>query len=373
MLSTWFDALEHEHDVVLLISPISDTPWFRTCLRQADRIWVFARSDARPSIPLLPEENSPARQFQLVDVVLLHHGGARTASSGEEWRAAADAQRLFHWNGMDDFDCARLARIMAGQSIGLVLSGAAARAPMPISASSARCVKPACSSIWSEAPRWARSLRPALGWAGGDEEIEDRIRKAFVETNPLGDYVFPVVALSAGKRVQQRLAEHFGDVLIEDMQTPFFAVSTNLMSGKTHVHRSGRLRDTLRATISLPGILPPVVIPPDQLLVDGAVLNNFPVDVMREAHRGAIIGVDVSQRSGLDINDYIETPKFMSWMALHGLQTPPPIASLLIRAATITVDPLARPRSDRPADHAGNGRYRSARLEEIRRRHRRRV
>jgi NTE family protein len=151
--------------------------------------------------------------------------------------------------------------------------------------------------------------------------------------------VVPVVSLSAGKRVQQRLAEHFGDVLIEDLQTPFFAVSTDLMSGKPYVHRSGRLRDTLRATISLPGILPPVVLPPDRLLVDGAVLNNFPVDVMREAHRGAIIGVDVSQRSGLDINDYIEPPKFMTWVALHGLQAAPPIASLLIRAATITVDP----------------------------------
>ena len=83
----------------------------------------------------------------------------------------------------------------------------------------------------------------AMGW--DDEEIENRIRKAFVETNPLGDYVMPVVALSAGKRVSERLEEHFGSVLIEDLRTPFFAVSTNLMSGKSHVHRSGRLRDAL--------------------------------------------------------------------------------------------------------------------------------
>jgi NTE family protein len=338
MLSTWFDALEHEHDAVLLISPIGDTPWFRTCLRQADRIWVFARSDARPSIPMLPEENSPARQFQLVDVVLLHHGGVRTAASGEEWRAAADAQRLFHWNGMDDADCARLARIMAGQSIGLVLSGGGARAYAHIGV--VRALHEAgvrLDMVGGTSMGAIVAACVAMGW--GDEEIEDRIRKAFVESNPLGDYVVPVVSLSAGKRVQQRLAEHFGDVLIEDLQTPFFAVSTDLMSGKPYVHRSGRLRDTLRATISLPGILPPVVLPPDRLLVDGAVLNNFPVDVMREAHRGAIIGVDVSQRSGLDINDYIEPPKFMTWVALHGLQAAPPIASLLIRAATITVDP----------------------------------
>jgi NTE family protein len=338
MLSTWFDALEQDHDAVLLISPIGDTTWFRTCLRQADRIWVLARSDARPSIPLLPEENSPARQFQLVDVVLLHHGGARTAASGEDWRAAAAAQRLFHWNGLDDPDCARLARIIAGLSIGLVLSGGGARAYAHIGV--VRALHEAgvkLDMVGGTSMGAIIAACVAMGW--DDEEIENRIRKAFVETNPLGDYVLPVVALSAGKRVSERLEEHFGNGLIEDLQTPFFAVSTNLMSGKSHVHRSGRLRDALRATISLPGILPPVALPPDQLLVDGAVLNNFPVDVMREAHRGSIIGVDVSQRSGLDINDYIEPPKFFTWVALRGLQAPPPIASLLIRAATITVDP----------------------------------
>jgi NTE family protein len=105
------------------------------------------------------------------------------------------------------------------------------------------------------------------------------------------------------------------------------------------VIRAGKLREALRATISLPGILPPVVEEPNRLLVDGAVLNNFPVDVMRESHRGPIIGVDVARRSSIDINDYRDPPSFMSWIGLHGLQTPPPVASLLMRAATIQLDP----------------------------------
>ena len=61
------------------------------------------------------------------------------------------------------------------------------------------------------------------------------------------------------------------------------------------------VRDALRATISLPGILPPVV-DGNELLVDGAVLNNFPVDVMRDMHRGFVIGSDVTrQPEGLKI------------------------------------------------------------------------
>src|SRR5262249_25542073 len=128
-VSAQFDRLERDHDAVLLISPIADTHWFRTCLRQADRIWVLARADARPSTPLLPtEEPSPARQFRLVDVILLHHGSERQAATTEEWRVACDAARLFHWHGLEDADCARLARVIARRAIGLVMSGGGARA-----------------------------------------------------------------------------------------------------------------------------------------------------------------------------------------------------------------------------------------------------
>ncbi|MCR6644175.1 MAG: hypothetical protein NVV62_06490 [Terricaulis sp.] len=116
MNSAWFDALEERNDAVFLVSPIADTQWFRTCLRQADRIWFFRARRCAPSLPLLPpEEPSPARQFRLIDVVLLHHGMDRKAATTDEWRIACDAARLFHWRGLEDADGARLARVIAGR------------------------------------------------------------------------------------------------------------------------------------------------------------------------------------------------------------------------------------------------------------------
>ncbi len=337
--SAWLDGLERQNDAVFLLTPIADTAWFRTCIRQADRIWFFARADARPSLPLLPpEEPSPARQFRLVDVVLLHHGMDRKAATTDEWRLACEASRLFHWRGVDDADAARLARVIARKAIGLVLSGGGARgyahigviralreAGLPfdvIGGTSIGAVIAACA---------------AMGW--DDNEIEDRIRKAFVDTNPLGDYVMPVVGLVRGQRVEDRLREHFGETLIEDLTVPFFAVSTNLVAGEVRVHRAGLLRHALRASISLPGILPPVLDGPHALLVDGAVLKNFPVDILRDMHRGPIIGVDVARRDTIDPEDFRDPPGFLGWVAAHGFQSAPPIASLLMRAATLAVDP----------------------------------
>lgn len=337
--SAWFDALEKKNDAVFLISPIADTRWFRTCIRQADRIWFFARADARPSLPLLPpEEPSPARQFRLVDVVLLHHGMDRKAATTDEWRTACEAARLFHWRGLEDEDCARLARTIARKSVGLVLSGGGSRAYAHIGV--VRALREAglpFDTIGGTSMGAVIGACAAMGW--DDNEIETRIRKAFVESNPLGDYMLPVVGFVRGRRVDDRLQEHFGEALIEDLTTPFFAVSTNLIAGAIRVHRAGSLRKALRASISLPGILPPVVEGDHELLVDGAVLLNFPVEVLKDMHRGPIIGVDVARRDGIDIEDFRDPPGFFSWVAAHGFQAAPPIASLLMRAATLGVDP----------------------------------
>jgi NTE family protein len=339
MNSAWFDALEQKNDAVFLVSPIADTRWFRTCIRQADRIWFFARADARPSTPLLPpEEPSPARQFRLVDVILLHHGMDRKAATTDEWRVACDAARLFHWRGLEDQDAARLARVIARRSIGLVLSGGGARAYAHIGV--VRALREAglpFDVIGGTSMGAVVAACVAMGW--DNEEIERRISKAFVESNPLGDYMLPVVGLVRGRRVDDRLMENFGETLIEDLEVPFFAISTNLISGTIRVHRGGLLRRALRASIALPGILPPVVEGDHSLLVDGAVLKNFPVDIMRDLHRGPIIGVDVARRDGIDLEDFRDPPGFFGWVAAHGWQSPPPIASLLMRAATLAIDP----------------------------------
>jgi NTE family protein len=76
------------------------------------------------------------------------------------------------------------------------------------------------------------------------------------------------------------------------------------------------------------------------VLVDGAVLNNFPVDVMRDVHRGRIIGVDVAQApEGLSAEEFVNPPGFFGWTAAHGFKAPPPIANLLMRAATVSINP----------------------------------
>ena len=325
-----FEKLEGEHDILILTTEVSDTEWYRFVLRHTDRFFVFVRRDSRPPrpFPLTTKEAAAARKFRLVDLVMLQEG--QDASSTAEWVGALDANRIFHCHESRDFD--RLARAIVGKTVALVLSGGGARAYAHIGALKAlRSKKIPIDFVCGASMGGIVAACVAMGW--DDTEVSQRITDAFVDSNPLGDHILPVVALTRGRLVEERLKRHFGDTLIEDLKIPFFCVSSELTEGVMRVHRRGRLRNALRASISLPGILPPIV-DGDDLLVDGAVINNFPTDVMESLHRGVTIGVDVARSGTISVDAYRDPPNFFQWVRRHGIKSAPPIVALLMRSAT---------------------------------------
>lgn len=328
------EALEEEADLLLLACNIGDAPLYRFALRHADRFFVFARRDARPPnpLPLSPTPDSPARRFRLVDLVMIQEGQA--TGSVADWAAAVDAARIFHWGPQHSAN--RLARALSGLSVGLVLSGGGARAYAHVGALCAMRERGVPIDFVAGASMGAIvGACIAMGWS--NEEIDARVQESFVVSNPLADHVLPVVALTKGHIVEERLERQFGDTLIEEMPLPFQCVSTDLTAGGPYVHRRGLLREALRASISLPGVLPPVVID-DSVLVDGAVVNNFPIDLMKNLHRGATIGVDVARKGSFSADPYHAPPGFFSWVRQNGLRAAPPIVSLLMRVATTRIE-----------------------------------
>jgi len=327
------DALEADHDIVIFKARLADANWARRAMGRADRIWMMARADARPSTPLMPDDPSPAARLKLIDVVLMHFEGVRQAASPSDWVHAADAARCFHWRQEDWADVRHLARAMTGRSVGLVLSGGGSRAYAHVGAVQAFREAGIEFDVFSGVSMGAIiAAGAAMGWSNA--ELRDRMQRAFVNSNPLSDWVLPVVSMTQGKRVDRRLKEHFGDVDITELNRPFFCVSSNLSTGATKLHRSGRLRHALRASIAIPGLLPPIV-EGDDVLVDGAVFNNFPINELKAFHRGLNLGSDVTRTNAINPADFVDPPRFAGWVARHGLSAPPPIASLLMRAATV--------------------------------------
>ncbi len=83
---------------------------------------------------------------------------------------------------------------------------------------------------------------------------------------------------------------------------PFSCVATDLVTGREVIMDKGSLPLAMRASMSVPGFFEPVR-EDSMILVDGGILNNFPVDIMKKMGADIIIGVDVSN-NGLETNQY---------------------------------------------------------------------
>jgi NTE family protein len=331
----WFSDVERTHDFVLYIAEADDGGWRQVVARQVDRLFRVGRGDRNPpKSETMVDVPSPLQAQQLVDLVLLHPAQTVRPAGSEAWLDLAQPARLFHVRREHEGDLQRMARVLTGQSVGLVLSGGGARAYAHVGAIRAlrdRGVPIDFVGGVSMGAVIAAGL--AMGW--DDAEMERRIKEAFVDTSPLADIALPLLAMTHGLQVNERLAHHFGETQIADLWLPFFCLSSNLTTGAYQMHRRGLLRRALRASISLPGILPPAT---DQqnVLVDGAVMKNFPADVMRASQLGPIVGVDVTSGRSITADDVARPASVWRWIWSGQWRRGPPIVSLLMRAATVS-------------------------------------
>jgi NTE family protein len=329
----WFSEVERTHDFVLYVAETADTAWLHAVSRQVDRLFRIGRGD-RPAPPAAQPAEAVLQAQQLVDLILVHPATTTAPSGASAWLDAAQPARLFHLRRDHLCDLQRLARHLTGQAVGLVLSGGGARAYAHVGAVRALHQRGVpIDFVGGVSMGGVIGAGVAMGWE--DDELDRRIHAAFVDTSPLDDIALPLLAMTRGVKVSERLAEHFGEADIADLWLPYFCLSANLTTGAYHMHRRGKLRQALRATVALPGVMPPAT-EGENVLVDGAVMKNFPADVMRASHTGPIVGVDVSGSRNITADDVARPESVWRWIRSGQWRKGPPIVSLLMRAATVS-------------------------------------
>jgi NTE family protein len=331
-----FSRLEAEYDYVLYAVEKNQSHWGLLTSRQVDHTFLLAEAAPGPAQGL-HWQLDPMGHLRAPDLVLLHPRDVIAAgriSGTRAWLDAIGPARHFHISPERLSDAQRLARLITGHSTGLVFSGGGARAFAHIGAIQAlREAHIPLDFACGASMGGIIAATVALEWS--QDEIDAHIQAAFVASSPLDDVTFPLLAMTSGKKVDERLKAHFGEVLIEDLPLPFFCVSSNLTTGEVKTHRTGLLRAALRASISLPGIMPPV-IEDGHVLVDGAVMRSFPARMMRHMHLGTVIGVDVTRARGLDPASLRVPDSLPKWLLRGHWRQGPPIVSILMRSATIT-------------------------------------
>ena len=275
------DRAEREHSHVVLTEGRNDA-WTAFCGRQSDRRVVLVTTDA-------DDASSVTAGVDLVFTDSVSR--ARLVSLLDELEPRAH-HRLD--SGMSSASVARLARRLVGRALGVVLSGGGARGYAHIGA-----IEALHESGFEIDRIGGCSIGSFIGGmhaAGFDAgEMRERCRDELVRRSPFNDYTLPRVALIRSRKAGRMLERVFGDRIVEELAISFFTVSSDLLASRSVVHRRGLVLEAVGASMSIPGLVPPLSRP-GHLLVDGGVLNNLPVDVMAADDEGPIVAVDVIRR-----------------------------------------------------------------------------
>ncbi|HVN72278.1 MAG TPA: cyclic nucleotide-binding and patatin-like phospholipase domain-containing protein [Desulfomonilia bacterium] len=301
-LLSWLNEQETKYPFILFEADREATPWTRRCLRQADHILLIAdvsdvKDSSRVDPMLLPSQKGSHNARR--SIVLIHKDGNTLPTGTRKWLDQWKVEDHHHirWNGDEDF--MRLARFMAGCTTSLVLSGGGARGLAHIG------VIRALRESGIEIDMVGGASMGAVIASGYAMDLDDRSlhRKAwesFVRRKPFSDYTFPFISLVKCAELDSIIKDGYGDIQIEDLWINYFCVSSNLSTAELVIHRRDSLSKAIRASASVPGIAAPV-IEGNHLLVDGGVLNNLPIDIMRGFCAGKIIAADVSEEEDLTI------------------------------------------------------------------------
>lgn len=345
-LGAWIDEQEARHSFLLYeADPCPGiTAWTRRCLRQADRVLVVADGDDEPSLGELGSELVRYEGRPREELVLIHLHKKERPRGTAKWLGLHSFLRHHHIRMELPGDFDRLARFVNGTPVGLVLGGGGARgfahigviralmeAGIPIDRVGGTSMGAVMAGLYARGFDWKGMVR--------------RNRWGWVKYKPHKLYTLPIISLLSSRKAERMLDMMFGDDQIEDLWLPFFCVSTNLTQAEVMVHRSGDMERLVGASMRLPGVVPPMV-ENGNLLVDGGVLNNLPIDVMRRQGRGPIIAVDVSAKIDVRADpSYLQAPS--PWQLLlgqwRGTAKPfPNILQLLHRSAVLASDIYAR-------------------------------
>jgi NTE family protein/lysophospholipid hydrolase len=300
-IAGWLSQQEAKYDLLIYEAEAEPSNWTRRCIRQADRVLIVAEGAANPEPGQIELEILGLEEAHIspsCELVLLYPDRNRQPVNTYRWLASRRVIRHHHLdlNAEADFD--RLVRFLTGNAIGIVFSGGLFRgfahggviraleeAKIRADFVGGTSIGAAIGALYAMEWPFEKLLQRGKAFAAG--------ARSYI------DFTLPLVSLISSGKLTRLTQELYGETRIEDLWTNYFCVSGNLTTAQAMIHRQGPLWRYVRASYSLPTVMPPV---PDngEILVDGSLFNNLPADTMRDlCEGGPVIAVNVSPKKEL--------------------------------------------------------------------------
>jgi NTE family protein len=121
-----------------------------------------------------------------------------------------------------------------------------------------------------------------------------------IERDDIIDFAIPDNGFIKGEKLEAYINRVVRNTPIEKLRIPFYAVSTDLQSGREVVFGIGNTGTAVRASCSIPGIFVPAIIS-GRMYVDGGVVSPVAVEAARKLGADVVIAVDLSEGAGASV------------------------------------------------------------------------
>ncbi len=324
-LMQWLNAKELKSRYIVYRADNEWSQWTARCVHQADTVVLLVDASSKPEFAELKQKLSVSGQSW--SLIMLHPEATDRPRDSAKWRIESGAREIYHVRRNNTDDINRVARILTGRALSLVLGGGGARGCAHIGV--LRALEEVGVKV--DLVCGTSSGSAVAAWIAQGNNSAQCQKLAHAAFRKIFDFTLPVTSVLQGGHIARAITKQAASWDIEDFWLPFFCVSTSLTSASQKIHRTGNSARALRASVSIPGVFPP--LPENgELLVDGAVLNNLPIDIMRDInHSGIILAIDVVPPRGARAKDDYGL-SLSGWRLLfkrlNPLQTSPRVPSI---------------------------------------------
>ncbi|MEP1441756.1 MAG: patatin-like phospholipase family protein [Hyphomicrobiales bacterium] len=347
-LDHWLQGVQEESENVVIIvdNPTENLPWYKAAIANGDNVFLVGKkvqsADDVPAVMGL-ERNIFADTLQANTQLVVVRDEYAEPIQNTKLLLAERPVALHHHVALDrveDFE--RLSRFVRGKAIGLVMSGGGAFGTAHLGAIKAMQEQGyVFDMVGGTSIGAAMASVLALGMETSD--AIEKCEQIFLKSKTMNRMTVPIYSVLDSVALDEQLKKHIGEVDIEDVPLNFFSVATSLSSNDVSVIRHGPLWKAVRASTSLPGVFPPLVTDDGEVLIDGGLLDNVPIDVMRYLKVGPNVVFNFKQLKDWRVKTAYEDlpgrwPLLAQTLRLSRKKRPrfPRIASILTRSMIVS-------------------------------------
>lgn len=335
-----FEEMESNEGLNLLLCTQEDLNWSRQSLIFADVVVVateFYADSALYEIEKHLDFYNQNIQNKKTFLLLLHPEDGAQPTNTRRWFENRSIEHHIHVRKYNDGDTRRFCRILINRGVGLVLGGGGAKGYAHVGAVRL-LLEQGVEFDFVGGTSAGAIYGSGMALADFDMDKTEYFCKRSVDMGITSrDYTLPLLSMMSGKKMVTFLDSFLEEYRIEDFWVNYYCISTNFSSAQPVHHRYGLAKQCVQASMAIPGVFPPVVVDGD-LHVDGAVMDNLPIEPMYQYPVSNIVAIALTSLNSYKLS-YKQTPS--SWTLLWDKITRkkkyrvPSLGSIIINSLTL--------------------------------------